>query len=168
MLRKPGSPRRQDFRLPHRIRIPKWAVHRGRKVHNFAGLNPRTTALLVLDLQNAFLGGSGDFVEAFGRPIVPRVNRLASTLRKAGGLVVFIRMTFTDEELQRIPWRHEAGPSIIAFRRTLRPGHPAHEIYPGLKVEPGDLVIDKSRQSAMPPASSAPSGGWTIVSVSYG
>ena len=39
----------------HPTRIPAWATERGRRLNYFPAIDPKTTALIVIDLQNAFM-----------------------------------------------------------------------------------------------------------------
>src|SRR4051812_42368659 len=86
----------------HKTEIPQWVIDRvvalRGKAHAFDKLNPRTTALLVVDLQNSFLmEGVAHSLSPVAREIVPNVNRIAAAVRKTGGLVVWIRNTATQE-----------------------------------------------------------------------
>src|SRR5262245_21432292 len=89
----------------HKIAIPKSVVDRvvARRGREFVydNLDPRKTALLVVDMQNAFmLEGVGHTLCPMAREIVPNVNRLAQAIREAGGAVVWIKTTFTPETLR--------------------------------------------------------------------
>lgn len=139
----------------HRTRIPAWAKARGQKVNHFPVLEPARTALLVVDLQNAYLESTRPDVIAFARPIVSRINRLAERLRAAGGAVVFLRQSFGDDPaVDLAPWQKQAAPRLQAFRDKLRPGLHSHELFGGLDVRPDDLIVDKYRHSAFVPHSS--------------
>lgn len=79
----------------HKVNIPQWVIdrvisRRGRR-HVFDNLDPRKTALLVVDLQNGFMmDGVAHSLVPTAREIVPNVNRIAASLRNSGGLVVWI------------------------------------------------------------------------------
>jgi ureidoacrylate peracid hydrolase len=63
----------------------------------FADLDPARTALVVIDLQNAFMmDGVGHAVVPEVRDIVPAVNRLATAVRETGGAVFWIKNTHDD------------------------------------------------------------------------
>ena len=65
--------------------------------HPHADLDPRRTALIVVDLQNAFMDDEvGHAVCPMARDIVPNVNRLASVVRAAGGGVFWIKKPSTN------------------------------------------------------------------------
>jgi hypothetical protein len=68
----------------HDIDIPSWAVERVIKrrgaEHVFTDLDPARTALIAIDMQNAFMLPGVAFVEIKAAPtIVPNINRLALT-----------------------------------------------------------------------------------------
>src|SRR5437899_4802557 len=89
----------------HTLSIPQSVIgrvieKRGRE-HVYANLDPRKTALVVVDMQNAFmLPGVAHTLCPMAQEIVPNVNRLAQALRETGGAVVFIKTTFTEETLR--------------------------------------------------------------------
>ncbi len=57
-------------------------------LHVFDRFDPVRTALLVIDMQNFYVG---EIASVIG--IIPNINRLAREVRARGGLVVFIGMT---------------------------------------------------------------------------
>jgi ureidoacrylate peracid hydrolase len=117
-------------------------------------LDPARTALLVVDLQNDFCSPGG-FFERAGHDIgptaavVPRVAELAARARAAGVPVVYT-MTVRDEpQVQKLrPARHPADGSgeRRGNDRYLR-GAWGTEIADGVRPQPGDLVVEKPRQS---------------------
>jgi ureidoacrylate peracid hydrolase len=59
--------------------------------HCFADLHPARTALVVIDLQHAFMNDAvGHAVCPAAREIVPAVNRLAAVVRATGGGVFWV------------------------------------------------------------------------------
>src|SRR5680860_1802344 len=62
-------------------------------------IDPASTALIVIDMQNFFVA-PGSVVEVpTARDIVDNINRLAVSMRAVGGTVAWIRMTFEPNEL---------------------------------------------------------------------
>ncbi|MCW2698148.1 MAG: hypothetical protein JWR62_3233 [Modestobacter sp.] len=112
-------------------------------------LDPRRTALLVIDLQDFFMAPGMPMEVPAARNVVPNVNRLAGALREAGGLVVWVRMT-ADLAGPRWAALFELRPGWMeeAITGLLRPGQPGHQLWAGLEVRPDDLVVDKTRFSA--------------------
>jgi ureidoacrylate peracid hydrolase len=137
----------------HRIEIPDYVIagvmaRRGR-VHLYDRLEAARTALLVVDLQNAFmLPGMPAEVPA-AREIVPNVNRLARATRAAGGTVVWIKMTSEPSIDAWGPYRDIMSPERrAAMHQRLARGDHGHDLHAGLEAQPGDLTVEKTRFSA--------------------
>lgn len=140
----------------HKVAIPQSLTERVKalrgKIHAFDDLCPRTTALLVIDLQNGFMmEGVAHSLCREAREIVPNVNRIAAALREAGGLVVWVKNTETDES--HISWSVFYDNLSTAERRSkrsdaMREGSLGHELWAELDARPGDLVVKKTRYSA--------------------
>lgn len=135
------------FSLPSSL-VERVAAIRG-KEHVFEALNPETTALLVVDLQNYFMA-PGQLCEVpMARQIVPSVNRLAHGLRQAGGRVIWIcngtdgarDWTVMHERLM-VPARRD-----IRYQAMDRDGY-GRQLWSLLDARPEDLHITKTRFSA--------------------
>jgi ureidoacrylate peracid hydrolase len=139
----------------HKIAIPKSVVDRviARRGREFVydNLDPRRTALLVVDMQNAFmLPGVAHSLCPMAQEIVPNVNRLAQAMRETGGTVVWIRTTFTPETLRSWSTYYDLSkPEQNAKRaEALAAGSKGHELWAGLDVQPDDVTVEKQRFSA--------------------
>ncbi len=77
--------------------IERVLAKRGR-LRVFDRFDAKRTALLVIDMQNFYVGEIASVVG-----IIPNINRLASTVREKGGLVVWIGMTAGSKGESR--WR---------------------------------------------------------------
>jgi len=139
----------------HDFEMPGWATERvlARQGQALAhrDVAARTTALVVIDMQNHFLapGAGGETPPA--RDIVPNINRVASALRDAGGLVVWIRTLFNDGALRTIPHFHHTllTPERFAARsKSLVEDAPGSALWPKLDVRESDLEVGKTRYSA--------------------
>jgi ureidoacrylate peracid hydrolase len=73
--------------LPTEI-VERMRVRRGR-LHLFDRLEPARTALVVIDMQNAFLRPGAPSETPVAREIVPNINRLAHAVRAGGGVVAY-------------------------------------------------------------------------------
>ena len=125
--------------------------------HPHADLDPRKTALVVVDLQNAFMDDAvGHAVCPAARDIVPEVNRLAATVRATGGGVFWIKNT-VDERSAR-EWSHMDTMVTPANRdrrvAAMSEGTKGHDLWPELDVRPEDEVVRKYRFSAFLPGTS--------------
>ncbi|MCP9272746.1 isochorismatase family cysteine hydrolase [Mycolicibacterium arenosum] len=145
----------------HDIDIPQWVVERviakrGAE-HVLTDLDPAKTALVVIDMQNAFMKPEVAFAVIKTAPeIVPNVNRLAAATRSAGATVVWIQMTYSDTET--VDWSafyQLTTPEIGDRRReALTRGSEGHHIWAELDVLEGDPVIEKTKFSALVQGSS--------------
>jgi ureidoacrylate peracid hydrolase len=136
----------------HRIEITQQAIdislRRRGQVQPFDTIEPRKTALLVVDMQTGFVapGAVAEIVAA--REIVPNINRLASALRRAGGTIVWIVSTYGPGAEQDWPTFFEyiiKGETSDRFRLAFAEGEPDHVIWRELERKPEDLMISKNR-----------------------
>ncbi len=139
----------------HRIAIPQWIIDRVKQIrgseHCFEAFDPARTALLVVDMQNAFMKpGVGHAVCEPAQEIVPNINRLARAVRAVGGTVVWIKALYRDETLKSWSVSYEmAGPKGTRRRvEALTHGTEGYALWPELEVLPQDLHVDKTRFSA--------------------
>jgi ureidoacrylate peracid hydrolase len=145
----------------HRVDIPQWAIDRALerrgKLHVHEKLEPIKTALVVIDLQNAFM------VEEVAVAYVPtavdivaNVNDLAAAVRRTGGRVYWIKQTVDDASSRA--WSEWLAMMTPAARQglvaNLAPGSRGHQLYPTLEVRPEDEIVQKYRFSAFVQGSS--------------
>jgi ureidoacrylate peracid hydrolase len=134
----------------HKIEIPEHIVERVKarrgKLSIYDTVAARQTALLVIDLQNAFMLPGMPSYLAGGVEIVPNVNRLAAALRAKGGTVVWTKHTYDQAWTV---YNDFSGPDHLqAVRKAYKAGHVGHELHSSLAVDPVDLIIEKRRFSA--------------------
>ena len=133
--------------------IEATAARRGRR-HVYEQVVPGRTALVVIDLQNAFMRVGAPSEVPSARTIVPAVNRLATALRNSGGTVAWVQATY-----ERGGWPlffdHMVRPELAArILAALRPGAPDHALWPELAISAGDIIVPKYRFSAFLPGAS--------------
>ncbi len=121
--------------------------------HPFARLEPRRTALVVIDLQNGFMDEHvGHAVCPAARDVVPNVNRLAATVRATGGGVFWVANTYDPS------WATMAEMATQEGRRrreaSMSEGTVGHRLWPALDVRAEDEVVRKYRFSAFLPGAS--------------
>jgi ureidoacrylate peracid hydrolase len=139
----------------HKVSIPQAVIERvkarhGRE-HVHEDFDPAKTALVVVDMQNAFmLPGVAHAPCLMAQQIVPNINRLAKAMREAGGTVVWIKTAYTDDTLENWSTLYEMlGPGGTGRRATaLARGSKGYEIWPELEVLDQDLIVEKNRYSA--------------------
>jgi ureidoacrylate peracid hydrolase len=137
--------------------IAERVIARRGAAHSFADLDPRRTALVVIDLQHAFMNDAVGFaVVPAARAIVPAVNRLAAALRAAGGGVFWIKMTHDQRCLDDWSVAYELATPELREKRIacLSEGGLGHELWPELDVRPEDEIVKKYRYSAFLPGTS--------------
>ena len=139
----------------HTLSIPQSVVtrvieRRGRE-HIYENLDPARTALVVVDMQNAFmLPGVAHALCPMAEKIVPNINRLAQAVRETGGTVVWIKTTFKEDALQSWSTYFEmVSPQHGAKRvEALTAGSKGHQLWDTLEVRAQDLIVEKNRFSA--------------------
>jgi ureidoacrylate peracid hydrolase len=139
----------------HKVEIPQWATElalaRRGKPHVHQNLDPAKTALIVVDLQNAFMIEEVAVAYVpFAVEIVPNVNKLAAAVRRTGGKVFWIQQTVDDAScLAWSEWLNMMRPGVRDdFVRNLAPGSRGHAIHTELEVKPEDEIVEKRRFSA--------------------
>jgi ureidoacrylate peracid hydrolase len=134
----------------HKISIPDGVIaqvkaQRG-KLNRYDRLLGPQTALVVIDLQNAFMLPGMPVEVPTAREIVPNINTLAAATRKAGGKVVWVKMNL---EGQSEAWRvFFDGDPRRATLSELTPGSLGFELHADLDVRPEDMIVVKKRFSA--------------------
>lgn len=135
----------------HDIRIPDHIVRRvldrRGKLHIYERLDGRSTALLVVDLQNIFMLPGMPLEVPYAREIVPNVNRLAAAVRAAGGTVVWVQLT-GEGMLAWSSYHERLGPNLRedVAKNIARETH-GHALHRDLDVQPDDILVEKTRYS---------------------
>lgn len=110
-------------------------------------VNPKDTAILVIDLQKGFVN-EGAFCEVpAARKMLPRLQRLIDVCKKQSIPVIYTRMShrFIRSTVYPDLWpshfNADGSPILV-------PGSKEFELIEELKVEEGDILLDKDRYSA--------------------
>ena len=130
--------------------IDRVVARRGRE-HIFDDLDPAKTALVVVDMQNGFmLHEVAHSPCAMAHEIVPNINRLARPCARPAAPWSGSRRRYTDETLTS--WSTLYGmvgsKGTEKRRRSLSRDSKGYELFPELKVEAADLIVEKKRYSA--------------------
>ena len=120
------------------------------KLHPFDAIEPRRSALLVIDMQNYFVKPGHQGETPMARRIVPNINRLATGLRERAGHVVWIRNGTTGT---RQSWStyHEGLMTPERMRRryeAMEEGQDGFEFWHENDIRPQDVCLTKTRYSA--------------------
>ncbi|MDE2561060.1 MAG: cysteine hydrolase [Sphingomonadales bacterium] len=137
----------------HTIELPRHLLDGTRPCFRFEAPDPQKTALLVIDLQAAFVDEDQPYASQNARDILLHVNAIIAAARGAGALVVFTRASTSINPRYARPDWFDQSPAYGPLAQLLREGRAEHAISSGLEREPADLVIDKYRSSAMLPQS---------------
>ena len=137
--------------------IVRRVIARRGSEHCFAELDPARTALVVIDLQHAFMNEAVGFAPVPAAiAIVPAVNRLAAAVRRNGGGVIWVKMTHDEACLGEWSMAFEMLTPERREKRigALTEGTRGHELWPKLEVWPEDEVVLKYRYSGFLPGTS--------------
>ncbi|MEO3997892.1 isochorismatase family cysteine hydrolase [Mesorhizobium sp. CAU 1732] len=138
--------------LPDTV-IQAAADRRGRP-HVFDTIDPAKSALVVIDLQRAFMDPGAPSEVARARTVVPNVNRLAAAMRRAGGRVVWIRATFDKAGWPNF-FDYMVNPQLSGrILAALQEDADMHALCGELDVRDGDMIVNKYRLSAFLPGTS--------------
>lgn len=132
-------------------------ARRGR-VHIYDRLDPRRTALVVIDMQNAFCKPGAPVEVPESRQIVPNINRLADGVRARGGDVIWI-VTEIRQNNGRTDWENFTSRIIAdqVRQRTIEymaPGAEGTVLWPELDARDSDIFMVKNRYSCLAPGAS--------------
>ena len=136
------------FEMP--LDVQQSVLQRRDSLHPYARLAADRTALIVVDMQNYFMAPGMPACCDVARDIVPNVNRLADTIRSAGGMIVWI----VTEALARadMDWQNfyeMASEASCAGRyEKLAAGSNGHALWLELEPNKSDLTVTKTRYSA--------------------
>ncbi len=115
-------------------------------LHCYDQLEPRRTALVVVDMQTGFLKPGWPTALDSARDIVPTVNRLAAAVRACGGEVVWVVWRLEPDAPKRwtVFFDHVLGAAASEnFRAVFTAGHEGQSLWPQLDYRPGEAVIGK-------------------------
>ena len=145
----------------HTVKIADWAIQqtllrRGtRHVHD--NIDPRKTALVVVDMQNGFcVEEVAAAYVPYAVETIPAINRLASAVRRTRGKVFFLKQTVDAESA--VAWSEWLGMMTPDTRQRLMtnlvPGSRGHELHSDLDVKAEDEIVLKTRFSGFVQGSS--------------
>src|SRR5262245_5945367 len=130
--------------------VDRVIARRGR-LHVFDALDPKRTALLVIDMQNAFVAPGAPVEVPAARDIVAPINRLAEELRKWRVPVIWV---LHENQKGGSDW-HAFYDVFIAEKdrakaaAALATGSDWQKLWPGLSASKKDWKVTKNRYSAL-------------------
>ena len=101
-------------------------------------LDPKTTALVLIDLQRGIVGR--EVAPHTAAEVIERSAKLAAKIRENGGTVVYVRVLLSEVLSQ---------PADVSFPRgNTAPPPEASELVPEAGMQPGDVVVAKRQWGA--------------------
>ena len=107
-----------------------------------AAVDPRRTALLVMDFQAGIVPM---LPETEGAALVRRVADAIAMVRRAQGTVGYVRVGFTKEEIAAVPSENKAFSAIAGRADAMAADGPGTAIVGELAPREGDIVVRKTR-----------------------
>tara|TARA_R110002020_G_scaffold17746_10_gene61907 strand:+ start:4950 stop:5651 length:702 start_codon:yes stop_codon:yes gene_type:complete len=141
----------------HKSFIPQHIKDRVRKVrgadHVFDSVDMSRTAHVIVDMQVGFCAEGAPIEVPMTRQIFPAINAVASAVRDAGGTNVFLRYTYDPAE--KLAWdswfKNYLGQTELDNQAQFARGATNWQLSPELEITADDLIIDKTRFSALIP-----------------
>jgi ureidoacrylate peracid hydrolase len=130
--------------------IDRVIARRG-KLHWFDTLDPKKTALIVIDMQETFCAPGSPAEVASSRDIVGPINTMARALRELGGAVIFVlhaNLQFGAKSDWELFFNHVVSGEVRAKTiESLAPGR--QKVWQGLEQGNSDITVFKNRYSAL-------------------
>ena len=124
--------------------------------HSLTEFDPKSTALIVIDMQNFYIAKDQLSYCEYAEPIVPNVNKLAMAMRQFGGKVIWVRNITNPEAFKGWSAHYERmTPERISTRKKeLAKDGAGFKLWEGLDVRKDDPKVNKIRYSAFIPGAS--------------
>jgi nicotinamidase-related amidase len=106
-------------------------------------IDPQRSALLVMDYQEAIVGMIDD-----SDALVARAVGAIDLVRARGGHVGYVRVAFTDADLQSIPPTSRMGARIASGPEAFMDDSGATQIDARVAPRDGDMIVRKTRVGA--------------------
>jgi nicotinamidase-related amidase len=108
-----------------------------------ATINPRRTALLVMDYQLGIVGTIED-----SDILLARAGQAIDLVRGRGGHIGYVRVAFTDADLEAIPPTSRMGARIASGPQAFHADSAATQIHDQVAPQNGDIIVRKTRVGA--------------------
>jgi ureidoacrylate peracid hydrolase len=147
--------------MPHDVDVADFVKERLQRIRGdlrlYPGLDPASTAFVVIDMQNAFVAQGGVIEVPMARSIVPVINHTADLCRQLGIPVIWVRSMhpkggadwrgFFDHFVR--PERREAAAAALSDDA------PTSRFYSEMDIRDEDYVVLKNRYSCFITGSSS-------------
>ncbi|WP_423069190.1 cysteine hydrolase [Devosia sp. CN2-171] len=141
----------------HNVTLPGHIVERMRKLRNgsdhiYSSLDMNKVAHVCVDMQVGFVEVGAPIEVPMTREIYGTINTISEAVRQAGGVNVFTRYTYDlGEKHSWEYWFATLPPSQRDAQETMAAGKPDWQVDPRMEVKAGDIIVDKTRFSALIP-----------------
>lgn len=140
----------------HKVSIPSHIVDRMRSIrgsdHIYASLDMSKVAHVCVDMQVGFVHEGAPIEVPITREIISTINAISRAVRETGGVNVFTRYTYDPAEKHSWDyWFKTLGTTQLDGQAKMSRGMPDWEVAPEMEVEAGDIIVDKTRFSALIP-----------------
>ena len=106
-------------------------------------IDPRRTALLVMDYQNGIVGRLED-----AEALLARMAHAIAVVRQHGGHIGYVRVAFDDADFDAIPPTSQFAGLVANSGRALHADSAATAVHESVAPEPGDICVRKTRVGA--------------------
>jgi nicotinamidase-related amidase len=106
-------------------------------------IDPRRTALLVMDYQAGVLDRLGE-----AEPLLACAADAIALVRGRGGQIGYVRVAFDDADFDAVPAHSHFAPLLAAAGPAMHRDSPATAVHDTVAPEPGDIVVRKTRVGA--------------------
>jgi nicotinamidase-related amidase len=106
-------------------------------------IDPKTTALLVMDYQPFIIGMLGD-----SESLLARVGEAIRIVRARGAQVGYVRVAFDDADYDKVPPHSQFAPFLKAMGKGFHSDSPSTAVHGDIAPQPGDIVVRKTRVGA--------------------
>ena len=106
-------------------------------------VDPRRTALLVMDYQAGIIGRLGD-----AEPLLSCAADAIALVRDRGGQIGYVRVAFDDADYEAVPPHSRFAPLLAAAGPAMHSDSPATAVHDTVAPEPGDIAVRKTRVGA--------------------
>jgi ureidoacrylate peracid hydrolase len=134
-----------------RPEIVERVIARRGKLHWFDTLDPKKTALIVIDMQETFCAPGSPAEVASSRDIVEPINTMSRALRDLGGAVIFVlhaNSQYGEKSDWELFFNHVVSGEVREKTiESLAPGR--QKVWQGLEQGNSDITVFKNRYSAL-------------------
>lgn len=106
-------------------------------------IDPKRTALLVMDVQNGIVGSIAE-----PDALLSRLEGAIAGVRAAGGTIGYVRVAFTEDDWAAVP---ETNTNFhqLAQARGMHHEHESAQIHQRIAPAEGDITVNKTRIGGM-------------------